>query len=82
MTIRIYLRCSTDDQNVKSQRHELVKWARGQDEGVVWYKETVDVQEGVSGMGAGRCKDSQPVKRPAETRITASIFRRDRSTTF
>ena len=49
MTIRIYLRCSTDDQNVKSQRHELEKWARGQDEPIEWYSD-----EGYSGLNLDR----------------------------
>ncbi len=49
MTIRIYLRCSTDDQNVKSQRHELEKWARGQEESIEWYSD-----EGYSGLNLDR----------------------------
>ncbi len=49
MTIRIYLRCSSEDQNVKSQRYELEKWARGQDGSIEWYSD-----EGYSGLNLDR----------------------------
>lgn len=49
MAIRIYLRCSTEDQSVKSQRHELEKWARGQEGNVEWYED-----EGFSGLTLDR----------------------------
>ena len=49
MTIRIYLRCSSEDQNVKSQRYELEMWARGQDGPIEWYSD-----EGYSGLNLDR----------------------------
>lgn len=68
MTIRIYLRCSTDDQSVKSQRHELEKWARGQDGAVEWYED-----EGFSGL---------TLDRPAWKRLMADLQPGDRLVTF
>ena len=68
MTIRIYLRCSTDDQSVKSQRHELAKWARGQDAAVEWYEDV-----GFSGL---------TLDRPAWKRLMADLQPGDRLVTF
>ncbi len=68
MTIRIYLRCSTDDQTVKSQRHELEKWARGQDAAVEWYED-----EGFSGL---------TLDRPAWKRLMADLQPGDRLVTI
>jgi DNA invertase Pin-like site-specific DNA recombinase len=68
MTIRIYLRCSTDDQSVKSQRYELEKWARGQDTAVEWYED-----EGFSGL---------TLDRPAWKRLMGDLQPGDRLVTF
>lgn len=67
MTIRIYLRCSTDDQSVRSQRHELEKWARGQD-AVEWYED-----EGFSGL---------TLDRPAWKRLMSDLQPGDRLVTL
>ncbi len=44
--LRVYVRCSTDDQDLASQEHDLERWLAvyGQGEQVIWYRE-----EGVSG---------------------------------
>ena len=68
MTIRIYLRCSTDDQTVRSQRHELEKRARGQDAAVEWYED-----EGFSGL---------TLDRPAWKRLMADLQPGDRLVTY
>lgn len=68
MTIRLYLRCSADDQSVESQRHELTKWARGQDESVEWYSD-----EGYSGL---------TLDRPAWKRLMAELQPGDRLVCF
>ncbi len=35
--LRIYCRCSSEDQDLKSQKHELGKWLKSQDDAVEWY---------------------------------------------
>lgn len=47
--IRVYCRCSHEDQDLKSQKHELSKWVKTQDEAVEWYKD-----EGFSGLTLDR----------------------------
>lgn len=47
--IRVYCRCSSDDQDLKSQKHELNKWLKSQDEAVAWYED-----EGFSGLTLDR----------------------------
>jgi DNA invertase Pin-like site-specific DNA recombinase len=49
VTIRIYCRCSHEDQDLKSQKHELTKWLKGQDDAVEWYEDT-----GFSGLTLDR----------------------------
>lgn len=66
MTIRVYERISTEDQSVRSQRHEIERWLRSQDESepVVWYRD-----EGYSRLTvAGR---------PDWTRLQAEMDRDD-----
>jgi DNA invertase Pin-like site-specific DNA recombinase len=47
--IRVYCRCSHEDQDLKSQKHELAKWLKSQDEAVEWYED-----EGASGLTLDR----------------------------
>ena len=47
--IRVYCRCSHEDQDLKSQKHELAKWLKSQDEVVEWYED-----EGFSGLTLDR----------------------------
>jgi DNA invertase Pin-like site-specific DNA recombinase len=47
--IRVYCRCSHEDQDLKSQKHELAKWLKSQDEAVEWYED-----EGFSGLTLDR----------------------------
>lgn len=48
--IRIYCRCSTDDQDLISQKHELAKWTKCQDDqDIQWYED-----EGYSGLSMDR----------------------------
>lgn len=47
--IRVYARCSHEDQDLKSQKHELAKWLKSQDEAVEWYED-----EGFSGLTLDR----------------------------
>ncbi len=55
----VYCRCSHEDQDLKSQKHELAKWLKGQDEVVEWYED-----EGRSGM---------TLDRPAWKRLIADL---------
>jgi len=47
--IRVYCRCSHEDQDLQSQKHELSKWVKMQDEAIEWYED-----EGFSGLTLDR----------------------------
>ena len=57
--IRVYCRCSTEDQDLKSQMHEIGKWLKSQDETVEWYED-----EGYSGL---------TLNRPGWTRLVTDL---------
>lgn len=76
MTIRIYCRCSTDDQNVKSQKHELEKWVslHAPQSQMRWYED-----EGFTGSNASR-PAYQKLMKEVKTGDTVLCFAVDRMT--
>jgi DNA invertase Pin-like site-specific DNA recombinase len=76
MTIRVYARCSSDDQNVKSQRQELERWVRVHEpqSSTVWYED-----EGFSG-GNGNRPAYQRLMKDVKAGDTVLCFSVDRMT--
>lgn len=76
MTIRVYARCSTDDQNVKAQRHELERWLGLQAPKATtkWYED-----EGFSG-GNGNRPSYQRLMKEVRAGDTVLCFAVDRMT--